>query len=1048
MRFGVLGAVEVRTEAGEPVRVPELKVRLLLAHLLVHADETVPLDALIERLWGERTPADPKASLQAKVSQLRRVLDDAEPGARELVVSGARGYRLAVPEAELDSGRFASLLERARAEADPRARAVSLDDALALWRGPAFADVEDSLAARPVITRLRDLWLVAVEDRAEVLLELGEHVLVAGELEQLLAEHPLRERLRAAQMRALYLADRPTEALAVFEELRARLRDEVGADPGPQLMALHQAVLRHSSELRPAPPARPVARTLPAPLTELVGRADDIDRVHELVHTGRLVTLVGPGGVGKTRLALAMAHELEGVWFVELDALPASGGDTGATGAVADAVCQAFGAKAGGHSGASADPVSLLLDTVGGVAGVLVLDNAEHVVGGVAALVPPLLAAAPDLRLLVTSREPLDVGGELIHAVEPLSPEASVELFASRASAADPGFVLDERTTEQAHAICARLDGLPLALELAAARVRGLGTSELAQRLDDRFAVLAGRRRDTPARQRTLRAVLDWSWDLLTGTERAVLRRLSVFSGGCTLDAAERVCADESAVDGVRVVDALARLVERSLVVRTASGRYRLLESVAAYAGERLADSGEGSAVRRGHVAYFLALAERAAPHLRGREQRVWLERLDADVANLRAVPAHAGVTDALRLADALAWYRFLRGRQGESVAAADSALAREGGPARLRAVVRVWRAGTARWLTRDALPGDDEELLSAFAPGSPELARASWFLAFSSVGFGDAEVACGYLRVALRTFRELGDDWGCAATLVTSARYAALRDDLSAVERDAGRAEDLFTELGDRWGRLQALDVLAGVAEVTGDYAEAARNHASALRIAQDLALWTEIAVRFAGLGRVMLLTGDLESAHAQHERARVLAVEQGNSSLAAYAEFGLALVARRRGHLAEAEELLARWLEPAAVHTFAALTPLAELGFIAELRGDGERARELHETGYRGALATGGGPRVLALALEGLAGAWSLLGEPERAARLLGAADAARGSVGAPLPPAERGDVDRIAERVRALLGEQAFAAAFADGARHAPDDPNLPGAPAQLR
>ncbi|WP_232376557.1 BTAD domain-containing putative transcriptional regulator [Amycolatopsis aidingensis] len=1049
MRFAVLGSVRLRTDRGEPVRVPELKVRLLLAHLLLHVGEPVSVDRLIDRLWGERIPADPKASLQAKVSQLRRVLAEAEPGGRDLVVAEPPGYRLRVPDTALDSGRFAALLERARAEGDPKAKAALLDDALALWRGPAFADIADSPAAQPVITRLRDQWLTVQEERAEALLELGEHTLVAGELEEVAGAHPLRERLRAAQIRALYLAGRSSEALAVFEELRTRLRDELGADPSPELAELHRAVLRHSPELRPGEPRHGVRRPLPASLTELVGRDTDARRVRELLERARLVTLVGIGGVGKTRLALAVAHELdgqlpEGVRFVELDPLPSTAADTGAAAvaAVVERVGQAFGAQAAasaGHtSGRDTDPADRLAAAARCVRGLLVLDNCEHVAGAVAELVIRLLAAAPELRVLATSREPLEVGGEVLHAVEPLPEAEAVRLFTERAAAADPEFTLDERATAEVSAICARLDHIPLALELAAARVRGLGLRGLAERLDDRFAVLSGRRRDAPQRQRTLRAVIDWSWALLTGAEQAVLRRLSVCSGGCTLDAAEEICAGGPVVDRAGVLDSLSRLVDRSLVTRTANGRYRMLDSVAAYAHERLAEAGELHSVRRRHLAYYLELAEVAAPQLRGREQRAWLERLDAESANLTAAMCNAEQTDeGLRLVDALAWFWFLRGRPDEAITAADVMLAEPGGDPRLRASVRVWRTGFARWSRGDVRSEDDADLLAGFAPGSNESARARWFLAFTHWGFGDIRIASEWLGTALRTFRKTGDEWGCAAALAVRAGYAALRDDLTGAGRDARRAADLFTDLGDRWGLLQALDTLARVAEVAGDYREATRHHAQGLRIAEDLELRPEIAGRLAGLGMIIMLAGDLDTAQAQHERARRLAVEQGNTILAAFAEFGLALTARRRDDLDTAERLLSPWLDDRDAHGFAALTPLAELGFIAELRGEGERARQLHESSYRTATASGGGPRAVALALEGLAGAWSLLGEHERAAGLLGAADAARRGVGAPLPPAERGDVDRIGARLRAALGEQPFADAFAAGAQRDPDE-----------
>ena len=1053
----MLGAVEVCTDDGALVRVPELKVRTLLAHLLVHCGETVPADRLIEDLWGERLPADPRGALQARVSQLRRVLDDAEPGTRELVASQPPGYRLNVPAAAVDAGRFADSLERARAEADPRARATLLDDALTLWRGPAYADVADALFARPSAIRLDEQRLAAVEERAEALLELGEHALLGGELAELVARHPLRERLRAAHMRALYLSGRPNDALDAYHELRTRLRDELGTDPGPELVALHRAVLAHDPGLRPAAPPAGTRPALPVPLSNLVGRDGDVERTVQLIGVERLVTLVGIGGVGKTRLALAVAHRLgpqlvDGAMFVALDGLTATGRDAApsALADVAEAVCGVYGARADASpgtrvsSGAGTDAVTQLVDAVRGQRGVLVLDNCEHVVGAVAGVVARVLAAAPGLRVLATSREPLELPGEALHPVEPLAVDGpAVALFAARAAAADPGFALDATTEADVAAICRRLDGIPLAIELAAARVRSLGLRTLAERLGDRFAVLAGGRRGSPARQQTLRATLDWSWDLLTDAERAVLRRLSVCASGWTLEAAEDICA------GPGVLDTVAQLVDRSLVVR-AGTRYRMLDSVVAYAAERLAESGEVALVRDRHLAHHLALAERAAPQLRGREQRIWLELLDAESANMRVALDHAiaaaDATAALRLVDALAWYWFLRGRPGEGIRAASAALAAAppdaGGP---RTAVRVWRAGFAIWARNGA--GPDEAEVAELAEGEPLaqhscmsrkawlLARARWFLAFVQWVDGNPAVALDRVNAALRTFRAVSDPWGTAAALATRASYALLRDDLPAARRDAERADALFGELGDRWGRLQAMDTLATVAEVTGDYAEAARQHSAGLRIAEDLALWPEISGQLSGLGRIALLTGDLDAADAHHERARQLAAERSNTGLVSYAEFGLALAARRRGDLDTTERLLSPWLDADGGATgFAALTPLAELGFVAELRGDGERALALHRNGYREARATGG-PRAVALALEGMAGALSLLGEHARATRLLGTADATRRGTGAPLPPAERGDVERITARTRSALGEAAFAAAFAEGIESGP-------------
>lgn len=1075
MRFGVLGPLEVSTDDGTPVRVPELKVRTLLAVLLVHGGDPVSADRLVEDLWGERLPANPTGALQARVSQLRRVLGDAEPGGRDLVVSRAPGYLLHVPAEGLDAHLFQARVEQAHAAADPHTRAGRFADALDLWRGPAYADFGDQEFARPAISRLEELRLSALEDRAATRLELGEYRTLAGELDELVARHPLRERLRAVHLRALYQAGRHHEALDSYHELRERLRDELGVDPAPELATLYHAVLDHDPGLAPAPeprapdPAR--AAGLPVPLTELIGRSDAVGHVRDLTVAGRLVTLVGLGGVGKTRLALAAAHELadgfaDGVRLVELGGLDgrAGGADTSAA-ALAEFVGGTLDIREDRWSSPparAAGPERRLEEAVRPQRLLLVLDNAEHVAGPVAELAARLLAIAPGLHLLVTSREPLAVPGETLWTVPPLAlPDpaehepaallrsAAVALFVARARAADADFALTTTNAAAVSSICRRLDGIPLALELAAARTRALGTAELAARLDDRFALLgggrpAGGRRGAPARQQTLRATLDWSWELLGDTERAVLRRLSVHAEGCGLEAAEHVCAGEG-VDGADVLDAVSRLVDRSLV-HTVDGpegvfRYRMFESITAYAAEQLNVAGEQERVARNHAAYYLAFAERAAPRLRGREQRPWLARLDAETSNLRAALDRSVATGdgetALRLVDALGWYWYLRGRIGEGRRAATAALSvGHDQPARLRAPVAAWEAGMST-VARDEPEGVDDgaAALDVYddAHDAAGRARAQWFLAFARWGSGTLSTAEHHLDQALARFRTRDDRWYLAAAVLTRAQYALVRDELADARRDVGRSAELFGELGDRWGELQTMTIRATLAEIGGDYRLAHRMHHEALQTAEALALWTEVSAQLSGLGRIALLTGDPDAADDYHEQAGQLARAQSNEGLRQFARFGLALGARRRGDLDRAERLLLHWRD-GNLDWFDSLAPTAELGFIAELRGDADTALALHAHGYRSACVAGG-PRAVALALEGLAGARALAGAHAGAAELLGTAAAAREDAAAPLPPAERGDVDRVTARARDGLGERCFDAAFARGAARPP-------------
>ncbi|MES9537075.1 BTAD domain-containing putative transcriptional regulator [Actinomadura sp. NPDC000600] len=1011
MRFGVLGPLAVWTDAGAPVRVPEAKVRTLLAVLLTEPGRPVPVDRLIDALWGDRPPRNPLGTLQARVSQLRKALEEGEPGGRGLVAARPPGYALDTAPEAVDAGRFMAAL--GREAADPLARKRLLGDALALWRGPAFADFADAGFARTAIIELEEARLAALERHAQARLDLGEHAAVAAELAAPAADHPLRERLHALHLRALHLAGRQGEALAGYHALRERLAEELGADPSPELAALHLSMLAGDG----VPPPRPAPR-LPAALDELIGRADAVERGRALLAEHRLVTLTGPGGVGKTRLAVeiaarSLAEHPDGVWMVDLAAVDDSADDDTA-GGVAGQVARALGLR----EESAGRPIA---DALRGRRALLVLDDCERVLEPVAELAGRLLADAPGLRVLATSREPLGIAGERLQVVPPLdlpgrdaSPDAlreagAVRLFVARAAAASPGFALDGGTAPWVAAICRRLDGLPLALELAATRVRALGVRELAARLDDRFRVLADGRRGGPARQRTLRAVIDWSWDLLTAPERVALRRLAVHAGGCTPAAAEAVCGT-----GVEV---LARLVDRSLVVRTEQGRYRLLESVAAYALERLREAGEEDEFRRRHAVHYTGLAERAAQGLRGPEQGHWLAVLDEEAANLGAAPA--GGT-GFRLVNALAWYWYLRGRFEEARRAFTAALSAhpQASPARTEA---------ATWLTAfTMLVGegvDSEELRqAALAEHDDPLARAKaeWLLSHVHWAYGDLAMNERRVDRALAVFQERGDRWFTAAALATRAKLAVGHGDLASMERDAVRSAALFAELGDPWGRLEASDALVRHAEITGAYTEAARLLRDGLRLAEEMGMWPEASFRLAGLGRVALLTGALGEARDLHERALDLARRHMARSAEEFAEVGLGLVARARGDLAAAEaHLRARlgWLRGIGGTAGIAFVQ-AQLGFIAEERGDAAAALALHTEGLAAARAVGD-PRGIALALEGLAGARSLAGEHGAAAGLLAEAGSLRAAAGAALPPAERRDVERIAGRIRGASG-----------------------------
>jgi len=1061
VRFGLLGTLAVWAEHGRPVEVPEAKVRALLADLLIHAGRPVPADRLIDDLWGDDLPVHPAGALQLKVSRLRHALENAEPGGGELVAFRSPGYLLQIESDALDERRFAALMEQAGATEDVRGQAELLADALALWRGPPLADFADAMFAQAAIARLAEQRLVALEEQAEARLALGEHSLLAGELGELVAQHPLRERLRAAHMLALYRAGRQAEAVQSYSELRGQLADDLGLDPGPSLAALYQAILEQAPGLQgvqaPSTLAARPRTNIPAMLTDMVGRTAAVTELRALLNERRLVTLTGPGGVGKTRLALETAAQAagafpDGVWLVEL-AGPALAGAC----APADLVVAVLGIR----DDSSVDPSDLLAEALRTSRMLLILDNCEHLVDQAAKLTAQLLQAAPELHILVTSREPLMLAGEVVWAVPPLNlPDlaasqqptdvaqfSAVQLFVMRAGASAPGFRLDEGNAQAIAGLCRRLDGIPLALELAATRVRTLGVHELLARLDDRFRLLVTGRRDAPPRQQTLWAVIDWSWELLTEPERLVLRRLAIAADGCRLDAAEAICAEAD----LDVLGLVARLVDRSLVVVTDGPdgpRYRLLESVAAYGLERLRQAGEVGHLRLRHRHYYANFTERAVAHLRGHDQRLWLRRLDAETANLRS-SFEAALEDrdapaVLRMANALAWYWFLRGRLTEARRALDAALALGHGPAAERATATAWRTGFT------VLAGE-RPTHAAPPPGGiddPTIrATLEWFHAFVASDFGDPAVGEGMAGRALASFRALGDQWGIAATLSTRAKLATIRGDLAAAHRDAQQSLAIFRELGDRWGQLQAIEWLGAAAAATGDRAQAAQLHRDGLRMAEDLGLWPQAADALSWLGRSALQSGDLAQARELLERAMRLAAEQSYQPGHVFAELGLGQTARIQGELDVAETHIRNVLETSqrigSEPDVARTISLSELGFIAEQRGEPAAARSWHIQGLTAAQKLGD-PQAVGQALTGLAGARALGGHADRAARLLGAADAVWYLAGAGLPPGDSADVKRITAVTRQALGEAAFAAEFQNGRRLGPEQASslLPG------
>ncbi len=974
VRIGILGPLEVRVGFGEPVEVVGRRLRRLLIRLAIDPDRMVLASQLVDAVWDEDPPAGATNALQSLVSRLRRLLPDA-------VESDSVGYRLALEPDAVDAIRFEALARAGREELrrDPRQAGDTLREALALWRGPALADAAAAHFAKAAVARLEELRLGALEDRIEADLATGGDEALVAELDQLVTTLPLRERLCGQLMRALARAGRQADALAAYERLRARLADDLGIDPSEELKAVHVAVLRGetsaSATLAPPPPDRApaAARTnLRAQITSFVGRADDIARITSVFSEARLVTLTGPGGAGKTRLASEAAA-----------------------------------------------------------------------------------------RMLATSREPLRITGEVLHPVGPLAmpdedvtpAEAlrypAVRLFADRGAAARRAFVVDGTTLPPVLRICRALDGIPLAIELAAARLHALAPEQIAARLDDRFRLLVGGSRPVLPRHQTLRAVVDWSWDLLGDAERVLARRLAVFSGGATLAAIERVCArpDLGGLAADEVLYLLAALVEKSLVVASEDSgepRYPMLETVRAYGEERRRAAGEDQALRRAHAVYFLDLAERADPELRRRDQLTWLGRLSAERDNLHAALRWAvdsrDAALALRLVASLGWYWFLRSARAEAIEWSAQALALPGeAPPAVRAQVLAGCAfiamsggwdfarsfeslETALEIVR-GLPGD-ERLLShptlAIVPALSPLFRNDdtaaleharelsdhpdpWVRALmhSMVGgllinLGEAGSAASELELGLAGFQALGERWGVGQVLITRAELDATRSRHEVAVAALREAMEVFIGLGDREDIGQIM-----------------------IRLAQEHAQ-----------------AGEIEQAREDLALADRIAHEVGAEDQKIFIRYTRGDIARWQGRLDEARELI-----DGAIEDFGRgggfpigqrhAILLSSRGHLDVAAGDLDGALVWYQRALLHAVESHDRP-VIARVVELLADVALGGGDAERAAVLLGTAEALRG-----MPDEADVDLLRVRAAARAALGDEGFAQAYRRGAARRRDE-----------
>jgi predicted ATPase/DNA-binding SARP family transcriptional activator len=965
-------------------------LRALLIRLAVAADRPVGADLLAEAVWGDAPPPEATNALQALVSRLRRGLG---AGA---VVAVPGGYRLAVGPGDVDAFRFERAVEEGRKalrDNDFVGASRLFHDALALWRGPALADVAGSDWACGHIARWEELRLCAWEDRVEADLRITDPGGLVAELRAVVASHPLRERPSALLMRALHADGRQAEALAAYEACRRRLADELGVDPSAELREAHLRVLRGNGGTAAA--AR--SGNLRAALTTFVGRKEELERITALVRGQRLSTLVGPGGAGKTRLAATVGAALAdrmpgGVWLVEL--APVTDPDD-----VGPAVLRTLGNREGTPPPRTAqlpDLTERLAAALSAGPTLLILDNCEHVLDAVARLAEDLLGRCPELRVLTTTREPLGVFGETLCPVGPLPLATAVQLFGDRAAAVRPGFVVTDADEPAVVEICRRLDGLPLAIELAAARLRSLTVEQVAHRLGDRFRLLTGGSRTALPRHRTLRAVVDWSWDLLDDAERHLMECLSVFAGTVTPSAARGVSAHDDAAD------LLLALVDKSLmqVVSTqdTEPRYRMLETVREYALERLPAANE---VRAAHARYFLGAAEEARDHLLHAEQVEWIARLSDDQDNFLAALGFAcdsGDADtAVRLASALCQYWTIVG--GGEEAAGWLARARDvpgDAPQEARLLVRAMHLiNSAMSSDFRLLFAEIEELLGQMRAIDVVERHPFLVLVEPAMVMFSGDLPAGLAAVE----RALTHPHPWARAMAVSMRghmhENAGQHDLMVA--DLTEAIALFRTVGERWGLSTAMATLADAYVKHGRFAEAAALIEESISISRELNPRADVPYQQVWLATLWVHTGEVERARAfltEFARTRTAPVDARNASFALLA---LGDIARQEGDLdTAAERYAAAWAAQdrrrAMSSQFRSMIRTS-MALLALERGDLDAATD--ET--RSALELSRGSNdmpVVAKAAVASAALWWARGDRERAAVVLGASESLRGT------------------------------------------------------
>jgi predicted ATPase/DNA-binding SARP family transcriptional activator len=957
-----LGPFEVLA-GGTLADVGGSKRQALLAMLALGHGHAVGVDALVDGLWGEELPAAPRNALHHHVARLRATL-----GAQSIVGS-SDGYALKDPG--VDAVLFEELLAQTRAalrDGDARSAADAIASALALWRGPALQGLTGTASLGDEARRLETLRVDALEEQFEAALALGEHRELTAPLRSTLADNPFRERLWGQLMLALYRSGRQADALETFQEARRVLADELGLEPGLELRRLQEAILAHDPAIAAVPVDRRRRGNLPAPSTSFVGRDDEQGQVAALLHQHRLVTLTGPPGVGKSRLAVETARALErefpaGLWLV----------DFGRAGEAADAVrLLAHAVDVRG-----ADPLARVTSRLRDAGALVVLDACEHVLGEAARIASTLLAECAAVRILATSRAALHLASEARFPVAPLvlageegdgGRPAAVDLFLERARAARPGFEPDAEEVRLAAQIARRVDGLPLAIELAAARVNVLGLGEIASILERRAALLRDSPAADPART-ALQGLVEWSYDLLHGDEKTLLQQLAVHRGGASLSSLGALAATRG-INEATVAYLVAALVDKSIVAASFAGgvaRYDMLDTVREYVLERLTESGELAAARSAHAEYFATLADDARFELRGPEWLRWERSLELENDNLWAALTYGRDAPdpavAARLGT-LGWYFALAERVSEGRRFLDLALTvtPDDAPVELRIELL---AGLCYLAAEELDPqaalaaGERALSLAATAAEPRQLGLAQLTLALALAQSGDEERAADMAHAASSGLEAAGDHWGAAAARIMRATGAARAGDVAAVGAMAAAIRRHADALGYDAFRAPGLLLEAWVAERRDDRAAAADAYRRALELAGRVGFGDHAAFALAGLGSNALAGGGLREAEELQRQALATAEAAQAPWAAAHARVALARNAAAAEDAETAERLyrqVVEWSQTQRPHqaresVFLALAgspataALLGLADIAEARGDTASADDLRE-------------------------------------------------------------------------------------------------------